>query len=94
MFDRGMTPEDILKEILGDLDMVITDRKEVRFHCNCSKERVERALITIDPKDIQEMIDDGKDIEVKCHFCNKAYNFTPDELKEILKASTRREDAR
>ena len=94
MFDRGMTPEDILKEILGDLDMVITDRRDVRFYCNCSKERVERALITIDPKDIQEMIDDGKDIEVKCHFCNKAYNFTPDELKEILKASTRREDAR
>ena len=58
-----------------------------RFYCNCSKERVERAVASIGAKDIREMIDEGKDIEVKCHFCNTAYSYSVDELKNILKRS-------
>ena len=58
-----------------------------RFYCNCSKERVEKAVISVGKKEIQDMIDEGKDIEVKCHFCNEAYNYTVDELKELLKKS-------
>lgn len=84
MMDEGMTPEMILEHILGDLGLEITEHSDVRFHCNCSKERVSEALATLKPGDIQEMIDDGETIEVKCFFCNTAYNFTVDELKELL----------
>ena len=84
MMDEGMTPEMILEHILGDLGLEITEHSDVRFHCNCSKERVSEALATLNPGDIQEMVDDGETIEVKCFFCNTAYNFTVDELKEML----------
>ena len=58
-----------------------------QFYCNCSKKRIEKAIISIGKKNIQEMIDEGKDIEVKCHFCNTAYNYTVEDLKNILKRS-------
>ena len=58
-----------------------------KFYCNCSKERIEKASISIGKKDIRSMINDGKDIDVKCHFCNTAYNYTVDELKELVKKS-------
>lgn len=84
LMDRGMSPEDILGYILEDLDFEITDKKDVRFHCNCSKERVSKALATIKSEEIQDIIDEGKDIDVKCYFCNTMYSFTPAELEEIL----------
>ena len=82
MLDRGLTPEQILEEILGDFGLEITDTTETRFHCDCSKERVSRALSTLSKKDLDSIIADGESIEVKCQFCNKAYEFTVDELKE------------
>ena len=81
--DRGLTPEQILEEILGDFGLEITDTTETRFHCDCSKERVSRALSTLSKKDLDSIIADGESIEVKCQFCNKAYEFTVDELKEM-----------
>ena len=80
MLDKGYTPEQILETVL-------TDTVPTRFYCNCTKERVEKAIVSIGKKDIQEMIDDGKEIEVNCHFCNTNYKFTVDELKEIIKRS-------
>lgn len=87
MLDNGHTPEEMLARVLEGLDVEITDTLPARFYCNCSKERIEKAIISIGKKDIQEMIDDGETIEVKCHFCNQAYHFTVEELKEILKKS-------
>ena len=87
MLDNGHTPEDMLAQVLEGLELEIVDTLPVHFSCNCSKERIEKAIISIGKKDIQSMIDDGKDIEVKCHFCNTAYNYTVDELKELLKKS-------
>ena len=84
MLDHGHTPEEMLAQVLEGLDLEITDTMPAKFYCNCSK-RIEKAIISIGKKDIQSMIDDGKDIEVKCHFCNEAYNYTVDELKELLK---------
>ena len=89
MLDQGYTPEQILETVLEGMDVEYTDRMPTAFACNCSKERVEKALISIGKKDIQEMIDDGKEIEVKCHFCNTAYKFSVEELKEILKYARR-----
>ena len=85
MLDNGHTPEEMLREVLEGLDVEFADTLPAQFSCNCSKERIEKAIISIGKKEIQSMIDDGKDIEVKCHFCNTAYNYTVDELKELLK---------
>lgn len=87
LLDKGYTPEQLLEELLGNLGLEITDTIDTRFYCNCSKERVEQAVVSIGRKDIQEMIDDGKDIEVKCHFCNTAYQYTIEDLKRIIRHS-------
>ena len=79
----GKTPEDLLKIVLEGFDIEFTDTVDLNFYCNCDKDRVERALMLIGEKDIQDMIDEGKEIELKCQFCNKAYKFSVDELKEI-----------
>ena len=85
MLDNGHTPEEMLSQVLEGLDMEVTDTMPVQFSCNCSKERIEKAIVSIGKKEIQAMIDDGKDIEVKCHFCNTAYQYTVEELKALLK---------
>ncbi len=83
MLDQGMSPEMILEHVLGDFGLEILDTIPTKFSCNCSKERVEKALISIDKKDIDEMIQDNKPIEVNCHFCNKNYEFSIEDLKRI-----------
>ena len=83
MLERGLSPEGILEEILGDFGLEITDTLDTQFYCDCSKERVSRALSTINKKDLDDIINDGESIEVKCQFCNKAYHFDIDELKAI-----------
>lgn len=87
LLDAGNTPEQILELLLGDLGLEITDTMSTNFQCNCDKARVEKALISIGKKDIQEMIDDNKPIEVKCQFCNKAYEFGIEELEIIRDTS-------
>ena len=87
MLDNGHTPEEMLREVLEGLDVEFTDTLPAAFSCNCSKQRIEKAKISIGKKEIQSLIDEGKDIEVKCHFCNTAYNYSVDELKELLKKS-------
>ena len=79
----GKTPEDLLNIVLEGFDIEFTDKVDLNFYCNCDKDRVERALMLIGEKEIQEMIDDGKEIELRCHFCNKAYTFNVDELKAL-----------
>ena len=86
MLERGLSPEGILEEILGDFGLEITDTMDTQFLCDCSKEKVARALSTINKADLDEIINDGESIEVKCQFCNKAYNFDIDELKVIREA--------
>ncbi|WFR58278.1 Hsp33 family molecular chaperone HslO [Anaerocolumna sp. AGMB13025] len=87
LLDADLTPEMILEHILGEFDLELLDTMPTAFACNCSKERVEKAIVSIGKKDIQEMIDDKEPIEVNCHFCNTKYNFSVDELKVILEKS-------
>lgn len=84
MLENGLDPEGIINLILGGLDPEILDKMAVRFYCNCSKERVSKALIAIGRKELDNIIEENEPIEVKCHFCNKAYNFTVDELKKLV----------
>jgi molecular chaperone Hsp33 len=85
MLERGLTPEGILEEVLGEFGLEVTDTLPAAFVCDCSKEKVSRALATISRKDMDSIINDGESIEVKCQFCNRAYRFEIDELKEIRK---------
>lgn len=85
MLEAGNTPEQILEIILGDMGLEITDTMPASFKCDCSKERVARAIATLSRKDLDDIIKDGESIEVKCQFCNKSYHFDVDELKEMRK---------
>ena len=85
LLEEGHTPESLLEKVLEGFDVQINEKMDTRFHCNCSKERVETALISIGRKELNEMIQEGKPIEMNCHFCNTNYNFTVEELKEILR---------
>ena len=85
MLKRGNTPEDILHLLFDDMGLQINDRMNAEFKCDCSKEKVSKAIMSIEAKDIEEMINEGKDIEVNCHFCNTSYKFTPEELSILLK---------
>lgn len=84
ILDAGNTPEQLLELLLGDLGLEINDTIPAQYYCDCSRERVERAIISIGKKDIQEMIDDGKQVEVRCQFCDKLYNFEINELERML----------
>ena len=84
MLDEGLTPEERLGLVLEGMDIQFRDTCEVEFSCSCSKERVEKALISIGREEIDKMIADGEPIEVKCHFCNKGYQFSVQELEEIV----------
>lgn len=84
MLEEGNSPEEILKLILGDMGLDITDTMPVQFHCNCSKPLVEKVLISLGKKELQSLIDEGKDVELNCHFCNSNYTFSVEEVKKIL----------
>lgn len=87
LLEAGKSPEQILEILLEGLDVQITDKQDVQFACNCDKERVSKALISIGKKDLQEMIADGKEVEINCHFCNTNYTFQVKELKQLLEES-------
>ncbi|EXG87021.1 disulfide bond chaperone [Clostridium sp. ASBs410] len=83
LLDQGNTPEMILEHILGEFGLELMEQVPTHFYCNCDKARVEKALISIGRKELQEMIDEGKSIEVNCHFCNKNYEFTVEDLESL-----------
>ena len=87
MFSSGKTNEEYLKEILGDIEFDIFDEADVSYYCECNKEKVERALLSVGPKELQEMIDEGKDVEVSCQFCDKIYTYTPKDLEKLMKGN-------
>ncbi len=90
LFEEGKTPEGILGILTEGLGMEILDQIPTGFVCDCSKERVEKVIISVGAKEIHKMIEDGETIEVKCQFCNQAYHFTVDELKKIEKSASKK----
>ncbi len=78
--------EGMAKKILDGFDPEIVGKTKVEYHCFCSKKRVEKALISMGRKDLQEIADEGKGVEMTCQFCDAVYHFTPEELKKLLKA--------
>jgi molecular chaperone Hsp33 len=89
MLEQGMTPEMILEHILEGMNPQILDTIPTEFYCNCSRDRVSKAIMSVGEKELQDMIDEDKPIEVNCHFCNSHYTFTVEDLKEMLAAVRR-----
>ena len=85
MLDQGMTPEDILGQVCGDLGVVFMETTEVEYKCYCSRERVTAALISLGKKELGEIAEEGKAFPVECQFCDRVYSFTPEDIMEILK---------
>lgn len=84
LLEQGMTIEEIASTVLSGLDYQVLDTILPEFYCDCSKKRVEKALMTVGVDELEDMIDAGKAIEMSCHFCNSHYEFDIDDLKEIL----------
>ena len=90
LLERDLSPEDIIREVLGEFDVQIMDTIPTQFYCNCTKERVEKAIISVGASELNAMIQENKPIDVNCHFCNQNYTFDIEELKEILRKSKRK----
>jgi len=84
MLETGNSAEGILNTVLGDMGVNVLDKVPAQFYCNCSRQRVEKALISIGKKDLQEILNTDKKAELHCHFCNKSYTFEEEDLKRIL----------
>ena len=85
MLEQGMTPEDILGQVCGDLGVVFMETTEVSYQCYCSRERVTAALISLGKKELTEIASEEKDFPVECQFCDTVYKFTPEDVREIIK---------
>ncbi len=85
MLEQGLTPEDILGQVCGELGVVFMETTSVSYKCYCSRERVEAALISLGRKELQEIADEGKAFPVECQFCDTVYSFTPEDITEMLK---------
>ena len=85
MLEQGMTPEDILGQVCGDLGVVFMETTPVSYKCYCSRERVTDALISLGKKELTEIAEEGKAFPVECQFCDTTYAFTPEDVKELLK---------
>ena len=85
MLEQGLTPEDILGQVFGDLGVVFLDTVEVSYKCYCSRSRVESVLISLGKKELTEIMEEGKSFPVECQFCDQVYRFTPEEIRELLK---------
>lgn len=89
LLNEDKTPEMILEDLLGEFDLEINEKLPTQFQCNCSREKIEKALIGVGREELQSMIDEGKTIELNCQFCNTHYPVTVDELKELLAQASR-----
>ncbi|MBQ2744857.1 MAG: Hsp33 family molecular chaperone HslO [Lachnospiraceae bacterium] len=85
MLEDGLSPEGILEKILEPFGVEFTDTVPTAYKCNCSRERVTKALISVGRKELESMIDEGKDVELNCHFCNTNYTFSIDDIKKLIK---------
>ncbi len=85
MLSKGMTPDDIAKRAMKNIDIQKLDESTVEYKCNCSKEKVEAAIISTGRESLDEMANSDKNTTVECHFCDKVYTFTPQEIKKLIK---------
>ena len=85
MLEQGMTPEDILGAVAGDLGVVFMETEDVCYKCYCSRERVTKALISLGKEELTEIMGEGKEFPVECQFCDTVYRFTPEDIASLVK---------
>ena len=85
MLEAGMTPEDILGQVCGDLGVMFFEPQEVTYKCCCTRDRVESALISLGRQELEEIAAEGKTFPVECQFCDTVYEFTPEDIRKLLK---------
>lgn len=85
MLEQGMTPEDILGQVCGDLGVVFMETTEVSYKCYCDRDRVEAAMISLGKEELSQIVQEGKTFPVECQFCDTVYSFTPEDVQELLK---------
>lgn len=84
LIDEGLNPEEIMETLFGEFNMRILEKQSIEFKCNCSKERIEEVLLSLGKEEISKMIEEDEKAEVVCHFCNRKYNFTKDDLRRLI----------
>ena len=89
MLSKGMTPDEIAKRAMQGIEIEKLDESTCEYRCNCSKAKVENALISTGRQSLEQMIDDNEDVNVECHFCDKNYKFTPSEIKKLLEQTSK-----
>ena len=84
LINSGITPEEIMEKLLGKFHMEILDRLDLEYHCDCSREKIEKVILSLGEKEISDIIEEDEKAEVVCHFCNTKYQFDKEELSELL----------
>jgi molecular chaperone Hsp33 len=85
MLENGLTPEEILTEVCGDLGVRFFENEPICYKCYCSRDRVTSALISLGKQELGEIAQEGKTFPVECQFCDTVYRFTPEDIQNILK---------
>ena len=85
MLEQGMTPEDVLGQVCGDLGVVFMETTPISYKCYCSRERVSNALISLGKKELTEIMEEGKTFPVECQFCDTVYEYTPEDIARLMK---------
>jgi molecular chaperone Hsp33 len=89
LLQQGLSPEEVIRKVLGDMEVEILETTPITYKCYCSRERVASTIISLGAKEMQSIIDDGEDIHVDCQFCDTIYTFTPGEIQELLDSATK-----
>ena len=84
MIDNGLSPEDIMSKVLGDFDMEVLEKMEINYECDCSRDKIEKVIISLGKKEIQAIIEEDEQAEILCHFCNTKYKFSKEDLTKLL----------
>ncbi len=84
MLDGGMTVEEIVQKALAGMEFDVLDTYHPEYRCTCSRERVQRAFLTMQPQEVRELPDENGLTEVTCSFCDRVYRFTREDLERLL----------
>jgi molecular chaperone Hsp33 len=90
LLQQGLSPEEVIRKVLGDMEVEILETTPITYKCYCSRERVASTIISLGAKEMQSIIDEGEDIHVDCQFCDTIYTFTPGEIQELLDSATKK----
>ncbi len=84
LIDEGLTPEEVMEQLFGEFKMEVLDRVPIEYKCNCTREKIEKVLLSLGKEEINSMIEEDGKAEIVCHFCNEKYKFSKDDLEKLI----------